>query len=92
MSPREATAAMFINLAGIYFMEKKVPVGMGTRNPQVMPSQAFKTKDSWPVIRNTGRFVQPGQAGMVADKNLSDGRTGWRNTRRWRLIREGDLQ
>lgn len=46
----ESTLAMLANLANIYFMTGKVPTGMGTRNPQSMPSQAFKTKDSYVVV------------------------------------------
>jgi crotonobetainyl-CoA:carnitine CoA-transferase CaiB-like acyl-CoA transferase len=46
----EATAAMLANLAGIYFMTGKVPVGIGSRNPQVMPSQVFRTKDSYVAV------------------------------------------
>ncbi|MBT4087002.1 MAG: CoA transferase [Deltaproteobacteria bacterium] len=42
----ESTLAMLANLAGIYFMTGNVPTGLGTRNPQAMPSQALKTKDS----------------------------------------------
>jgi len=43
----ESTIMMLANLAGIYFMTGRVPTGLGTRNPQAMPSQAFKTKDSY---------------------------------------------
>lgn len=43
----ESSLAMLANLAGIYFMTGKVPTGLGTRNPQAMPSQALKTKDSF---------------------------------------------
>ena len=43
----ETTLSMIANLAHIYFMSGEVPTGMGTRNPQSMPSQAFKTKDSY---------------------------------------------
>lgn len=46
----ESTSALLANLAGIYFMTGKVPVGMATRNPQVMPSQALKTKDSYVLV------------------------------------------
>ncbi|MCF8049441.1 MAG: CoA transferase [Desulfarculaceae bacterium] len=41
----EATVAMMTNLVGIALMGGKVPTGMRTRNPQLFPSQAFKTKD-----------------------------------------------
>jgi len=43
----ESSLAMLANLAGIYFMTGKVPTGLGTRNPQSMPSQALKTKDAY---------------------------------------------
>jgi crotonobetainyl-CoA:carnitine CoA-transferase CaiB-like acyl-CoA transferase len=43
----ESTITMMANLTGIYFMAGKVPTNMGTKNPQVMPSQAFRTKDSY---------------------------------------------
>jgi crotonobetainyl-CoA:carnitine CoA-transferase CaiB-like acyl-CoA transferase len=43
----EATITMLANLASIFLMSGKVPTGLGTRNPQAMPSQAFKTKDSY---------------------------------------------
>ncbi|BEQ16018.1 CaiB/BaiF CoA transferase family protein [Desulfoferula mesophila] len=41
----EATVAMMTNLVGIALMGAKVPTGMRTRNPQLFPSQAFKTSD-----------------------------------------------
>lgn len=41
----ETTVAMMTNLVGIALMGGKVPTGMRTRNPQLFPSQAFKTKD-----------------------------------------------
>jgi crotonobetainyl-CoA:carnitine CoA-transferase CaiB-like acyl-CoA transferase len=43
----ESTVALTTNLAGIYFMTGKVPTGMGSRNPQGMPSQVFRSKDSF---------------------------------------------
>ena len=46
----QSTIAMLANLAGIYFMTGKVPKGLGSRNPQMMPSQAFETKDSYVVV------------------------------------------
>jgi len=42
----ESTITMLANLASIFLMSGKVPTGLGSRNPQSMPSQAFKTKDS----------------------------------------------
>jgi len=46
----ESTLAMMANLAGIYLMTGKVPTGMGSRNPQAFPSQAFKSKDGYFVM------------------------------------------
>ena len=43
----ESSLAMLANLAGIYFMTGSVPTGLGTRNPQAMPSQALKSKDGY---------------------------------------------
>jgi crotonobetainyl-CoA:carnitine CoA-transferase CaiB-like acyl-CoA transferase len=43
----ESTLAMTANLSAIYFMTGKVPSKMASRNPQTVPSQAFKTKDSY---------------------------------------------
>jgi crotonobetainyl-CoA:carnitine CoA-transferase CaiB-like acyl-CoA transferase len=43
----ESTITMLANLANIFLMSGKVPTGLGSRNPQSMPSQAFKTKDSY---------------------------------------------
>lgn len=42
----ESTLAMTANLSAIYFMSGKVPAGMMSRNPQSVPSQVFKSKDS----------------------------------------------
>ncbi len=42
----ESTLALMANLAGLYFMTGKVPAGIGSRNPQGMPSQVFRSKDS----------------------------------------------
>jgi crotonobetainyl-CoA:carnitine CoA-transferase CaiB-like acyl-CoA transferase len=35
------------NLIGMHLMGAKVPTGIGTRNPMMFPSQAFKTKDAF---------------------------------------------
>jgi crotonobetainyl-CoA:carnitine CoA-transferase CaiB-like acyl-CoA transferase len=43
----ESTLAMTANLSAIYFMSGKVPSKMASRNPQTVPSQVFKTKDSY---------------------------------------------
>jgi crotonobetainyl-CoA:carnitine CoA-transferase CaiB-like acyl-CoA transferase len=74
----ESTIAMLANLAGIFFMTGKVPVGLGSRNPQVMPSQAFKTKDSYVVVvtqpQHWERFCTAlGKPEWIADENLSKG-------------------
>lgn len=42
----ESTLAMTANLSAIYFMSGKVPTGMGSKNPQSVPSQVFKSRDS----------------------------------------------
>lgn len=42
----ESTLAMTANLSAIYFMSGQVPTGMASRNPQAVPSQVFKSKDS----------------------------------------------
>ncbi len=42
----ESTVAMMANLVGIAMMGTKIPTGLGTRNPQLFPSQSFKTKNS----------------------------------------------
>ncbi|MBU2647556.1 CoA transferase [bacterium] len=42
----ESTLAMTANLSAIYFMSGKVPSKMASRNPQTVPSQVFKTRDS----------------------------------------------
>ncbi len=42
----ETTMAMTANLSAIYFMSGQVPSGMGSRNPQAVPSQVFKSRDS----------------------------------------------
>jgi len=74
----EATSAMLANLAGICFMTGKVPVGMGTRNPQMMPSQVFKTKDSYVAVvtqpLHWERFCRAiDKPEWVADPDLSVG-------------------
>lgn len=74
----ESTIAMMANLVGVYFMTGRVPIGMGTRNPQVMPSQAFKTKDSYIVVvtqpQHWERFCKAlGKPEWITDENLSEG-------------------
>lgn len=43
----ESTVAMLAQLAQINLMDTPVPTGMRTRNPLMMPSQSFKTKDGY---------------------------------------------
>ncbi len=50
----ECTLAMTANLSAIYFMSGKVPTGMGSKNPQLTPSQVFRTRDS--AIATVGRW------------------------------------
>lgn len=56
----ESTVAIMTNLVGIALMGFKVPTGMKTRNPQLFPSQSFKTRDAYISIVGTpnhwGRF------------------------------------
>jgi len=53
----ESTITMLANLAGIFLMSGKVPTGLGTRNPQAMPSQAFKANDSYvSVVLSSGHW------------------------------------
>jgi crotonobetainyl-CoA:carnitine CoA-transferase CaiB-like acyl-CoA transferase len=73
----ESTSALLANLAGIYFMTGKVPVGMGTRNPQVMPSQALKTKDSYILVvtqpNHWGKFCTAlGKPEWISDAPFSE--------------------
>ena len=72
----ESTVTMMANLVGIYFMTGKVPTGMGSRNPQAMPSQAFKTRDSHVVVVSVGRHWERfcralGKPDWITDENLS---------------------
>ena len=68
----ESTLAMMANLAGIYFMTGKVPTGMGSRNPQAFPSQAFKSKDGYFVmVGHWGRFCRAlGKPEWIDDPQL----------------------
>jgi crotonobetainyl-CoA:carnitine CoA-transferase CaiB-like acyl-CoA transferase len=72
----ESAVAMMANLAGIHLMGAKVPAGMRTRNPQVMPSQAFKTRDSYvnvvcPPIHWERFCAALGKEEWATDPNLS---------------------
>ena len=73
----ESTIAIMANLVGIYFMTGKVPMGLGTRNPQLMPSQAFKTRDSYMLtviggVQLWARFCKAlGKPEWITDENLS---------------------
>jgi len=68
----ESTLAMMANLAGIFFMTGKVPTGMGSRNPQAFPSQAFKSKDGYFVmVGHWDRFCRAlGKPEWIDDPNL----------------------
>ena len=73
----ESTIAIMANLVGIYFMTGEVPMGLGTRNPQLMPSQAFKTRDSYMLtviggVQLWARFCKAlGKPEWNTDENLS---------------------
>ncbi|NVM25515.1 MAG: CoA transferase [Desulfobacterales bacterium] len=73
----ESTIAIMANLVGIYFMTGEVPMGLGTRNPQLMPSQAFKTRDSYMLtviggVQLWARFCKAlGKPEWITDENLS---------------------
>jgi crotonobetainyl-CoA:carnitine CoA-transferase CaiB-like acyl-CoA transferase len=73
----QSTISMLSNLAGIYFMTGKVPTGLGTRNPQMMPSQAFETKDSFVAVvtqpQHWERFSKAmGKPEWITDKHLKN--------------------
>ncbi len=72
----ESTVALMANLAGLYFMTGKVPSGMGSRNPQGMPSQVFRSKDSafgMVGAAHWDRFTHAlGKPEWNEDHNLSD--------------------
>lgn len=75
----ESTIAMMANLTGIYFMAGKVPTNMGTKNPQVMPSQAFRTKDSYVAVVTQAQHWERFCKGLdkpewIKDEKLSDGK------------------
>ena len=75
----ESTITMMANLTGIYFMAGKVPTNMGTKNPQVMPSQAFRTKDSYVAVvtqaQHWEKFCKAlDKPEWIKDEKLSDGK------------------
>ena len=75
----ESTIAMMANLTGIYFMAGKVPTNMGTKNPQVMPSQAFRTKDSFVAVVTQAQHWEKFCKALekpewIKDEKLSDGK------------------
>ncbi len=45
-----STMAIMANYIGMFLMAGVVPKGMGTRNAQAMPSQAFETKDGYILV------------------------------------------
>lgn len=74
----EASMAMLGHLAEIYFITGKVPIGLGTRNPVVMPSQGFRTKDSYIAVvtqpQHWEKFCKAlGKPEWIKDPNLSSG-------------------
>jgi crotonobetainyl-CoA:carnitine CoA-transferase CaiB-like acyl-CoA transferase len=74
----EGTTAMLAHLAGIYFMTGKVPVGLGTKNPVVMPSQGFRTKDSYVAVvtqpQHWEKFCKAlGKPEWIKDEKMSKG-------------------
>ena len=75
----ESTIAMMANLTGIYFMAGKVRTNMGTKNPQVMPSQAFRTKDSFVTVvtqaQHWKKFCKAlEKPEWIKDEKFSDGK------------------
>jgi len=55
----ESTLAMTANLSAIYFMSGRVPSRMASRNPQTVPSQVFRSRDShFAFVGRWDRFCQ----------------------------------
>jgi crotonobetainyl-CoA:carnitine CoA-transferase CaiB-like acyl-CoA transferase len=52
----QSTMAIMANYVGIYLMSGTTPNGLGTRNAQAVPSQAFKTKDAYVLVVSHGRL------------------------------------
>jgi len=52
----ESTMAIMANYIGIYLMSGQIPHGLGSRNAQAVPSQAFKTKDSHVLVVSHGKL------------------------------------
>jgi crotonobetainyl-CoA:carnitine CoA-transferase CaiB-like acyl-CoA transferase len=70
----ESSLAMMANLAHIFFMTGDIPTGMGTRHPAAMPSQAFRTIDTYFVtVGPWDRFCRAlGKPEWIEDPNLGD--------------------
>jgi crotonobetainyl-CoA:carnitine CoA-transferase CaiB-like acyl-CoA transferase len=70
----ESSLAMMANLAHIFFMTGDIPAGMGTRHPAAMPSQAFKSRDSYFVtVGPWDRFCGAlGKPEWIEDPKLGD--------------------
>ena len=43
----EGVFALMTNFVYMHLMGAKIPLGLGTKNPMIFPSQSFKTKDSY---------------------------------------------
>lgn len=69
----ESTLAMTANLSAIYFMSGKVPAGMMSRNPQSVPSQVYRSKDStFAVVDRWDKFCNAlGKEEWISDPDLS---------------------
>lgn len=73
----ESTIAMMANLVGVALMSGRAPDVSGTRNPQVMPSQALRTADGHISVvtqpQHWARFCRAlERPEWIADPQLSD--------------------
>jgi crotonobetainyl-CoA:carnitine CoA-transferase CaiB-like acyl-CoA transferase len=69
----ESTLAMTANLSAIFFMSGKVPSGMMSRNPQSVPSQVYRSKDStFALVDRWDKFCKAiGKEEWLTDSDLS---------------------
>lgn len=69
----ESTLAMTANLSAIFFMSGKVPSGMMSRNPQSVPSQVYRSKDStFALVDRWEKFCKAiGKEEWLTDPDLS---------------------
>ena len=71
-----STLGLMANLVGIHLMGGQVQTGFGTRNPLAIPSQAFRTRDSYFLTVISGRKLWAnfcralGRPGWIDDENL----------------------